>query len=187
MRERPETFRSSGSLVFGAITVAVALTLAVLAAVHPRAGAPAWLSAALVLFALVVYVASMRPAVVLGDAELVLRNMLSSVHVPWSLVGEVRVRQFLTVEAGDRTFDCAAVGRSRRQIHRDARRLAETPVVNPAELSYGRFVETKIRNRAEEARRRPETPDHQVRVVRAWPEIVGLTAGAVTLVVLVLV
>ncbi len=187
MRARPETFRSSGSLVFGAITVVALLVLAVLAAVHPDAGAPGWLSAALVLFALVVYVASIRPAAVLGESELVLHNMLSSVHLPWHLVGEVRVRQFLTVEAGDETYDCAAVGRTRRQIYRDAKTLSERESASPAGLSFGRFVETKIRNRAEEARRRAGEPSGGVRVIRAWPEIAALAVSAVVFVMLIVV
>ena len=201
MSTETSTFRSSGSLVFGVITVVGLLTLAVLAAVHPDAGAPGWISAALVLLALVVYVASVRPAVVLEDSELVLRNMLSSVHVPWPLVGEVRVRQFLTVEAEDETYDCAAVGRTRRQIYRDAKNsgpraypdvgsrpdLIGRESASPAELSFGRFVETKIRNRAEEARRRAAEPSGEVRLVRAWPEIAALALTAVVFVALILV
>ena len=51
-------------------------------------GAPDWVTAALVLLAVVVYVAQVRPAVVLDESELVLRNMLETVHVPWPAVGE---------------------------------------------------------------------------------------------------
>jgi len=192
MRTGPDTFRSSGAVVFGGITVISAFGLAVLAAIHPNAGAPGWISAALVLLALVVYVAQVRPAVVLEESDLVLRNMLESVHVPWPVVGEVRVRQFLTVEVGDRSYDCAAVGRSRRQVRRDNREIVAN---NPAEQSFGRFVETKIRNRAAEARRRrtPEAvPEHLamddgVRRVRAWPEIVLLVASMVALVVTIFI
>ena len=182
-----QTFRSSGSLVFGAITVVGLLTLALLAAIHPDAGAPGWISAALVLFALVVYVASVRPAVVLQESELVLRNMLTSVHVPWPLVGDVRIRQFLTVEVGDETYDCAAVGRTRRQIYRDAKTMIEREAAAPAELSFGHFVETKIRNRAEDARRRDPEATGKVRRVRAWPELAALAGTAVVFVVLILV
>lgn len=193
MPTRPETFRSTGALVFGGMTVGAALTLAVLAAVHPDAGAPAWLSAALVLLAVVVYVAQVRPAVVLDESELVLRNMLESVHLPWAAIEEVRIRQFLSVEVGGREFNCAAVGRSRRQIRRDNRPAVEE---NLAETSFGRFVETKIRNRASDARTRKgvaaKSPEQaaladDVRRVRAWPEVGALGAAVVALVVTILI
>lgn len=187
MGTRPETFRSTGAMVFGGVTVVGVLALAV-AAAFPGAGAPDWVSAALVLFAVVVYVAQVRPAVILDESELVLRNMLETVHVPWAAVGEVRIRQFLSVEVGDRELNCAAVGRSRRQIRRDARPVVEA---NPAEASFGRLVETKIRNRAAEGRKRqgivaksPEQAElaDDVRRVRAWPELVALVVAAVALV-----
>jgi hypothetical protein len=194
-------------VVFGGITVVGALVLAVLSAVHPAAGAPAWLSAALVLLALVVYVAQVRPAVVLGESALELRNMLESVHVPWPAVGDVHVRQFVIVTVGDREFNCAAVGRSRRQVRRDNRRavaglLAEVPdsrqsvTGNVAEESFGKFVETKIRNRAVDARSRQGiakgSPEQAALIEgvhreRAWPEIGALVATVLTLAVLILV
>lgn len=193
MPTRPETFRSTGALVFGGVTVVGALTLAVLAAVHPDAGAPGWLSAALVLFAVVVYVAQVRPAVVLDESELVLRNMLETVHLPWAAIAEVRIRQFLTIKVGDREFNCAAVGRSRRQIRRDSRMVVEA---NPAEASFGRLVETKIRNRASDARNRQgikaKSPEQaaqsdDVRRVRAWPEIIALGAAVAALAITILI
>ncbi len=191
MDARPETFRSSGAVVFGGITAVGAIALAVLAAVHPDAGAPGWVSAALVLLALVVYVAQVRPAVVLDESELVMRNMLESVRVPWPAVGDVQVRQFVIVEVGEREFNCAAVGRSRRQVRRDNR---EAVAGHPAEESFGRFVETKIRNRAVDSRARqgiakgsPEQAAliESVHRVRAWPEIVALGATVVTLAILI--
>ena len=193
MRTRPETFRSSGALVFGGITVVGALALAVVAAVHPRAGAPGWVPAALVLLGVVVYIAQVRPAVVLEESELVLRNMLESVRVPWPAVQDVRVRQFLSVQVGEREFNCAAVGRSRRQVRRDNRMIV---AANPAEASFGRFVETKIRNRAADARAQQGIADASpeqialadgVHRVRAWPEIAVLVGTLLTLVVLILV
>jgi hypothetical protein len=192
MGNRPETFRSTGAMVFGGITILGMLALAV-AAAFPDAGAPGWVTAALVLFAVVVYIAQVRPAVVLDESELVLRNMLETVHVPWAAVGEVRVRQFLSVEVGEQELNCAGVGRSRRQIRRDSRMVVEA---NPAEASFGRFVETKIRNRASDARKRKgilaKSPEQaalidDVRRVRAWPEIVALGAAAVALAVTILV
>ena len=205
MTERPETFRSTGALVFGATTVVVALTLAVLAAVHPRAGAPAWVSVALVLLAVIVHIAQIRPAVQLRETDLVLRNMLTTVHLPWAAIESVRVRQFLTVRVAGRDHHCAAVGRTRRQIHREARPLvvdnpkdsAFGPLAaagrrRPTEMSFGRLVETKIQNRAADARARAgiaaESAEQHaladdVRREPAWPEIGALVLALVALVV----
>lgn len=210
---RPETFRSSGSVVIGGITVVAAVVLGLLAAFHPDAGAPDWISAGLFLFAVVVYIAQVRPAVVLAETDLVLRNMLGTTHLPWAAIKDAQVRQFLTVEVGRRRYDCAAVGRTRRQIVKDSRQPGgATPAswqpgasiptsyqpepAASAELSYGRFIETKIRNRAKEAmvkggiEHRSEEQDalaDDVRTVRAWPEIVmlgiALVAMAVTIIV----
>lgn len=192
MRTRPETFRSSGAFVFGLITVVGSLALAALAAFHPRAGAPDWLPVALVLLAVVVYIAEVRPAVVMGESALELRNMLATVHVPWAAVGETRVRQFVTVSVGGEEYNCAAVGRTRRQISRDNRGLVAD---RPIQESFGRFVETKIRNRASEARAKrgiaKDSPEQaalfgEVTRVPAWAEIVVLTATVVTLVITIL-
>jgi len=212
MGDRPETFRSSGAVVVGGITVVVSLVLAVLAALHPSAGAPDWISAGLFLFAVLVYLAQVRPAVVLRDAHLVLRNMVGSVHVPLAAVKDVRVRQFLSVEVGRRTYDCAAVGRTRRQIAKDARHTRGTTPASwqpgdstgswqpssaaPAELSYGRFIETKILQRATAARvdrgieHRSEEQDalaDDVRTVWAWPEIALLSVAVLLLAVTIVV
>ena len=203
----PETFRSSGSVVMGSIGAVGALVLAVLSAVHPNAGAPDWIAAALFLFAVLVYVAQVRPAVVLDESNLVLRNMLGSVHVPWAAIKDAQVRQFLRVEVGRRTYECAAVGRTRRQILKDSRQpdgasrselsYGQLPdTAGRGEYSYGRFIETKIRNRAKEAmtKRGIEHRSEEqgaladgVVILRAWPEIVLLGTAVVALAVTVLV
>lgn len=204
MQAGPETFRSSGALVFGAITVVVSLGLAVFTAAYPDSDAPPWVPAFLVLLAVAVYIAHMRPAVLMAEDELVLRNMLQSVHLPWAAIEEVRIQQYLTVRVGAQDYSCAAVGRTRRQIRRDnlpVPTLQTLDVDRPSSgharsFSYGRLVETRIGNRAKEARTRlgiaAESPEQavlaeDVRVVRAWPEIVVLALAVVAFVVAILV
>ena len=105
----------------------------------------------------------------------------------------VRVRQFLSVEVGDREL------RLRRgrvgPVVRSGATAGLVVEANPAEASFGRFVETKIRNRAADARKRQgiaaKSPEQaaladDVRRVRAWPEIVALVAAVVALVVTIL-
>lgn len=206
---RPEMFRSSGSVVVGSIAAVVAVVLALLAAFHPDAGAPSWIPAGLFLLAVLVYIAQVRPAVILGETDLVLRNMLGTTRIPWAAIKDAQVRQFLRVRVGERHYDCAAVGRTRRQIMKDSRQpdpadpgsrayrqsirgTREPAAAAPAELSFGRFVETKIDNRVSEAllkggieRRSAEQEAlaDDVRTERAWPEIVVLCAAVVALVV----
>jgi len=184
-----QTFRSSGAVITGGITVAITLGLAGFGAFYPDAGWADWLILMMVLIAVVSYVAQIRPAVVLGETQLTLRNMLQTVHIPWPAVGEVLVQQITTVEAGDHVYDCPAVGRSPRQIKRDAALPLDH---HPTEDSFGRFVESQILHRARDARAREGieegSPEQAVvadgvRVTRAWPEIVLLVATIVALVV----
>ena len=184
-----QTFRSSGAVISGGITVALTLALAGFGAFYPDAGWADWLILAFLLAAVVSYVAQIRPAVVLDETHLTLRNMLGAVHVPWPAVGEVLVQQIVTVEAGDRVYDCPAVGRSPRQIRRDASLPLDH---HPTEDSFGRFVESQILHRARDARAQAgieagSAEQHAladgVRVTRAWPEIVLLVAATAALVV----
>jgi hypothetical protein len=188
-----QTFRSPGGVITGGVTVAVTLAFAGFGAFYPGAGWADWLIALMVLLAVLSYLAQIRPAVVLGESHLVLRNMLGGVRVPWPAVGEVLVRQIVTVEVGDRVFDCPAVGRSPRQIRRDA---ALPPDHHVTEDSFGLYVETQIRHRADEARAQQGIEEHsheqaamaaEVRTARAWPEIVLLAAAVAALVVTVVV
>ena len=188
-----QTFRSSGAVVTGGITVAATLGLAGFGAFYPDAGWADWLILTMVLIAVVAYVAQIRPAVVLGETHLTLRNMLQTVHIPWPAVGEVLVQQITTVEAGDRYYDCPAVGRSPRQIKRDSALPLDH---HPTEDSFGRFVESEILHRARDARAKEGIEEGSaeqaavadgVRVTRAWPEIVLLVATIVALVVAIVI
>jgi hypothetical protein len=190
--KRAQTFRSAGNALTGVLTAVVTLALAAFGAFYPEAGWPDWLIAVMVLIAVAAYVAQIRPAVVLGETHLTLRNMLQTVHVPWPAVGEVLVRQILTVEVGERVLDCPAVGRSARQIARDDAMLPD----HHTEDSYGLLIENLIRQRAANARERQgieeASPEQaaladDVRRVRAWPEIVLLAAAVAGLVVAIVV
>jgi hypothetical protein len=193
LSKRALTFRSAGNMLTGVLTAVVTLALAAFGAFYPDAGWPDWLIATMVLLAVAAYVAQIRPAVVLGESHLTLRNMLQTVHVPWAAVGEVLVRQILTVEVGERIYDCPAVGRSTRQMRQDNALPVDHPVT---EDSFGLIIENQIRQRAEEARARQGIEEasaeqaalaDDVRRVRAWPEIVLLVAAVTGLVVAIVV
>ncbi len=187
------TFRGTGSVIAGVLTILVTLALAAFGAFYPEAGWPDWLVAVMVLIAVVAYLAQIRPAVVLGESHLTLRNMLDTVHVPWAAVGEVLVRQILTVEVGERVYDCPAVGRNAWQIRRDDALPADH---HATDESFGLVIENQIRQRAANARARlgiEEASAEQaaladaVRRVRAWPEIVLLVGAIAALVVTIVV
>jgi hypothetical protein len=184
-----QTFRSAGAVITGGITIAATLALAGFGAFYPDAGWADWLIATMVLIAVVSYVAQIRPAVVLGETQLTLRNMLGSVHVPWPAVGEVLVQQIVTVQAGDQVYNCPAVSRSPRQIKRDAALPLDH---HPTEDSFGRIVESQILQRARDARAQEGIEEGSaeqyaladgVRRTRAWPEIALLVAAAAALVI----
>ena len=193
MASGKQTFRSPGAVITGGITAVVTLALAGFGAFYPDAGWADWLILTFVLVAVVSYVAQVRPALVLGETHLTLRNMLQTVHVPWPAVGEVLVQQITTVQAGDHVYDCPAVGRSPRQIKRDAALPLDH---HPTEDSFGRFVESQIQHRARDARAKEgivegSAEQHAladgVGVTRAWPEIVLLVGTIASLVVAILV
>lgn len=163
-----------------------------------RVGVADWLYATLVLVAVLVWAAMLRPRVSLTDDDLVLRNMMETVRLPLAALEDVTVRQVLAVWAGGRRYVSPAIGRSRRTISRDevisrSREGAPLPRrLQDAEASYGDFVEERIRTRAENAREqrgiRPRSAEQaaladDVRRQPAWPEIVALAVAAIALVV----
>ncbi len=68
----------------------------------------------LVLVALVVYVLFWRPAVLVDDAGVVLRNLFRDVHLPWATLESVQTRYALTLVGagrGYRSWAASAPGR----------------------------------------------------------------------------
>jgi hypothetical protein len=63
-------------------------------------GAP--VVAGAVLAAVLAWASMLRPALWATDDELVMRNMLETVHVPLAAVEQLAVRQVLAVRAGDK-------------------------------------------------------------------------------------
>lgn len=104
------------------------------------------------LIGVVLWVMMLRPSVSVEDEGLVLRNGLNTVRIPLAAIEQVAVRQWLAVRLGDeRRFTNPGVGRSRRQAFADERKGDEAELTD---LSYGAFVERRIRKLAEEARDR---------------------------------
>jgi hypothetical protein len=145
--EQTEWFTSWGGRVMGIIGLAAAALVALLGITgiggdyHPAAYAVCG------LFAAVVWVTMLRPAVGIRDDVLVLRNPLTTVTIPLAAVQQVAVGQFLAVLAGDRRYTNAAVGRGRFAARRDDALTDTSP-----QRSFGGVVESRIRHRAHDAR-----------------------------------
>jgi hypothetical protein len=68
------------------------------------------------IFALLVWCYMLRPRVVIGSAEVELRNAFSSWHVPLAEVRRVAVRAVTRIYTDDARFDGVAVGRPVRSL-----------------------------------------------------------------------
>ncbi len=214
-RFAPTSGRLSG-IVGLAIAVAVVAT-ALLA--QDAGGIAPWGVALALFAGAVSWTALLKPGLALRDGALVMRNMFSTVWIPLHDIESVVVRQVTAVMVGERRYVSAAVGRSRGQLKRDnpppgragrggrggsrigglgfgvlglsAHDDGAGHESNRAgkSMSYGHYVEGKIRRAADEAQRVEPDPDapEATRVRADWLEIVAVAGTAVATVVLLVV
>jgi len=184
-----ERFHPTSGRLLGSVAVVIAAAAVLIGVLDRDQGYPMPVVFAAVFFGVLAWAAMLRPRVSVTDDELVLRNMLETVHVPLAAIEQVAVRQVLAVSAGEQRYLSTAVGRSRRQAMKSNRRDAASQ--GPTE-SYAVFVEERITRLADDARARRgigRLSDEQlelasdVRRDRAWPEIVVLVASALAFVV----
>lgn len=127
----------------------------------------------LLVFALVVWMSQVRPRVVAYPDTLVIRHMLTDVHLPLAGVDTVTARHVLYVWVGEERHSCAGIGRSTRALARGG-----GPTTGPtdgAALDYVSYVESRIMGLAEAARRAQPGAPASTRRVWAVPEIGALT------------
>lgn len=177
-----QTHRSGGtaSAVAGAGVVLVFLAGPLLQGDAP----PAWGVTAAALALLLIWIVLLRPAIVVGPDDIVLRNSLSVATVPYARIRRIAVQQFTVVEvdppggtADDASLalTCNGLGRSRSRMRRDAAGPQRVDRVSLAAL-----VEDRIARRAKDARRLADDP-RPVEVERTtWllvtlPALTGLT------------
>jgi len=205
-RPRPvERFAPTSGLFlgwFGVAACTVALVWVALTA-HTTTGLRVGLGA--VLFALVVWVTQLRPRALAYGDHLLLRNAIRDTRVPLTAIDDVRVTQSLQVWTGERRHLCIGIGHSvRQQLKVKKRRraqllspsrwqafseAAEMAAPDQTAMSYATFVETRITELVEAARKENHGPDATAADVRrswAWPELAALAvAGAALLVTFV--
>ena len=172
---------SSGGVVSGVVGLAVAVAILGFAVFDSGSDFPAWGYPLTVLAAVGVWAVLIRPAVVLHEAELELRNVFHSRWVPYARITSVVVGQVTTIRVDEAKYVGSGFGRSRLAINRDAK---ATQAGLTDKHSLGWLVEEKLQRRAKAAVREGE-PAGEVRRTWAVPEIAALAVlAAVTLVLL---
>jgi hypothetical protein len=183
-----------GLLVVGALVVWVA----------DMDGVPLWIPAVALLVGVVLYTSTVRPRVLVGGHQLVLRNMISTTHLPLAAIEEVAVQQVMAVRAGGRRYVCAGVGRSLRAAMKGSAVMrarehmgglrGELAAVHEPGMNYADFVELRVQELVNEDRIRRGIKRYsseadelagQVRREWAWPEIAALGISALLVVIAV--
>jgi len=136
-----------------------------------------------VLFGAVIVAVYLRPAVLLREEHLLVRNALSSVTIPWGAIESVRVRHVLEVDVGERVVRALAFGRTARQQRRHAVASAKPSEPVRGEVDYTEYVVDRVRTAAAEGRHRQDGAG--VTSTWRWPEIAVLAGLAVLTAVLV--
>jgi hypothetical protein len=135
-----------------------------------------------------VWVAILRPRAYATSKTLVLRNMLSDIHIPLASVETVMMRQTLNVWAGGKRYVCLGIGKTRRELTGRQRRgtgipfartpdLGDGPSTANTKINYEDFVVDRILDLSKEAKQTDPNPGQVARVI-AWPEVIGLVSLA---------
>ena len=202
MGEEPvERFRPTGGLLSGVLALVVLAAVVVVGVANLSRGFPLpFVTAALVLGVLA-WAAMLRPRVWATADELVLRNMLSTACHPAGRDRGGRGAPGHGGQAGDKRYVSPAVGKPRgRSSGWGRREAAVAPFGSPRgrrpelptgghvgdqrrEPPYADFVADRINHLATSARERrgiaERSPEQRalaadVRLTRAWPEIIAL-------------
>lgn len=193
-----ERFEPSAARWVGVFGIAVIVVLVVLLAADGLTAGLAATVAGLLLFALAMWVAMVRPTLHAYTDHLLVRNLVSDVRVPWHLIKGAEVRQTLRVYTRDRVVYAVAVGRTVRQQMRASRsggavgqsfgmgRLQPTLAGAEHHVAYQDFVANRILLLAGMQR---DASRSLTGVVQRWAyvEITALVAVGVAFVVLVVV
>jgi hypothetical protein len=202
-REEPvERFRATSGRLVGSVSLAAVAALLGYAAVGMQSTTDLRLATGLVFLGVLVWVTQLRPRATAYSDVLHLQNSLRDATVPLVAVDGVTVRRTLNVWVGDRRYVCIGIGTPLRQMvgvrSRGPSSLlgwdrleayteeATPPLPDQSATSYPDYVETRIADLAEDARRRaalrPGTTAPPPRETWAWPEVVALAGTAVAFV-----
>lgn len=177
--EKSELFRSGG-IVVGVIGLVVAAVVLVYSTTVAGFDPLTW--TVTLLAALTVWSVLIRPALVLHEDELELRNISHTLRIPYRRIREVEINQVTRVHAEGRTYVAGGFGRSRGTIRKDAK---IPPDAKPGQHSLGHLVEDRINRRAREAKRLADDTVEAAPVRRSWA-VWELGAAAVLVVAILL-
>lgn len=124
---RPLVYRSVGALALGAVALCVGLVVGIDALVHDPGRRSLVVVGACLLGAALVVAVAVRPALIVRETGMVLRNPLRDVLIPWASVQDIRLGLSVDVRAGGRWHHSFAVQDSPRRQRRDAGRAGRQP------------------------------------------------------------
>ena len=190
MRRRPSTsrpltptFGPTSGVITGVLGITFGALVVVVTIVH-GVDAAAWPYIAGGLFAIAVcWALLLRPRVVLGADELVLRNVVSDYRIPYTRISDFLVRTTTVVIADDHKYVGLGVGRGMREMTR-TRRVASDPLTRtrglPPEPEPARrpgashSAADQLEQHVAERMKDPAPSKGRVRRTPAVPEIVAL-------------
>ena len=153
MQEKPvEEFHPTSGRVTGVLVLLVAGVAVVVGLADPGSVAAPVVAGA-VLAAVLAWASMLRPALWVTRDDLVMRNMLETVHIPLAAVEQLAVRQVLAVRVADKRYVSTVVGRPWRRAVRSKRSGSAHAEGTPAkDLGYADFVEQRLHVLMDEAR-----------------------------------
>ncbi|MFC6897899.1 PH domain-containing protein [Nonomuraea dietziae] len=179
-----QTFRGSTAFVLGWIWVAFVLFNAFDLTLRYSGKSSLVAGAILGVLTALVYLTALRPATVVADDGLRVRNPLRTTFLPWASVDDVQVSHTINISHGDKVLHAwtpQASARERARANRRGHPRAQRgryqtePVLSKGERAaqeamagktHADWVAEQIAERAENAKRRREQPG-DVRVVWA--------------------
>jgi hypothetical protein len=139
------------------------------------------LASAVLLYGAITVAVFLRPAVVVEDDHLLVRNSLTDVVVPWPAIRGVALRYVMELDVGDRVVRAVAFGRTPRQMRHQARNVAGV-----AEVDYTSVVMNRLREvAAKKGGLRASAGTEPVTTTWRWAEVAVVAALGVLTVVLV--
>lgn len=193
-------FRPMVSVVLGSLVVVLAAVL-MIDTIRRGSGAGAWaLASGLALAGLIVWVASVRPAVVAEDVQVVLRNPFRDYVIPWSVVDDMRLRFQLDLHVDIEVYHAWAVPVSTRgRLRAQRQHLQRMDIESKMGPSAGGYAATgqnaasfAERTLAEltiiwNQRKGSGSSDDSVTTRWSWQNVGALTAAAVVFAVALVV
>jgi hypothetical protein len=100
-------------------------------------------ASAVLLYGAITVAIFLRPAVVVQDDHLLVRNSLTDVVVPWQAIRGIALRYVMELDVGDDVVRAVAFGRTPRQLRHQSRDAAGV-----AEVDYTTIVINRLREMA---------------------------------------